>query len=99
MTHLVAEALSGVVGVPHEVPSQAGPPLGVRRHRPIHVADRPDDARVQLLLRQVQPRQIRCKCRMPNAKPKQLAPQHAGEGGDVSVSEGRGGEGGWPDFL
>ena len=61
ITHLVPEALPGVIGVAHEVPSQAGPPLRVRRHRPVHVTDRPDDARVQLFLRQVQPRQVRCQ--------------------------------------
>ena len=47
--------------MPHEVSSQAGPPLGVRGHGAIHVPDRADDRRVQLFLRKVQFSQVSCK--------------------------------------
>lgn len=58
-SHLIPEALPCLIGVSHEVPSQASPPLGVRGHGTVHVPDSPDDGRVELLLRQLQLRQVR----------------------------------------
>lgn len=59
--HLIPEPLARRVRVTHEVPSQASPPLRVRRHGAVHVSDRPDDARIELFLRKVQSREVGLK--------------------------------------